>query len=147
MRRSGGLHGDPSLQHGLEEAPPTPDALPTGGVSEVQVKDRNGPIYYLEMKMGRQFHTIEPPSPVLAGYFDHEMAASTARAWSQYIVSCAHLVRKQLGDQEFDRQFQRRRNWCRDNCLDDFTIDILLSSVEFSFVDEQDARQFRLTFC
>jgi hypothetical protein len=98
------------------------------------------------MKMDRRIHAIEQLSPVLAGYFNREMAASTGRAWSQYIVSCARLVRKQLGDREFDRQFQRRRNWRRDNCLGDFAIDILLSSVEFSFVDEEDARQFRLTF-
>jgi hypothetical protein len=99
------------------------------------------------MKMGRRCHTIEPPSPVLAGCFDHKRAASTARAWSQYTVSCAPLVRRQLGDQEFDQKLQRHRNWCRDNCLYDFSIDILLSSVEFSFVNEEDARQFRLTFC
>ncbi len=97
--------------------------------------------------MSRQIHAIEPLSPFVAGCFNRHVAASTGRAWSQFVVLCARMVRKQLGDQEFDRQFQQRRNWCRDNCLDDFTIDISLSSVEFSFVDEADARQFRLTFC
>ena len=97
--------------------------------------------------MSRQIHAIEPLSPFVAGCFNRHVAASTGRAWSQFVVLCARMVRKQLGDQEFDRQFQQRRNWCRDNCLDDFTIDISLSSVEFSFVDEADAMQFRLTFC
>jgi hypothetical protein len=99
------------------------------------------------MKMDRRIHAIDQLSPVFADCFNREMAASAGRAWSQYVVSCARLVRKQLGDQEFDRQFQWRRDWCRDNCLGDFAIDIFLSSVEFSFVDEEDARQFRLTFC
>lgn len=100
-----------------------------------------------EIKMGRQIHTIELLPPVVADCFNRRIAASTGRAWSQFVVSCARPVRKRLGDQEFDWQFQQRRNWCRDNCLDEFTIDILLSGVEFSFVDEEDARQFRLTFC
>jgi hypothetical protein len=96
--------------------------------------------------MGRQIHAIELSSP-LAGCLNHRVAASAGRTWSQFVVSCARLVRERLGDQEFERQFQQRRNWCRDNCLDDFTIDIFRSGVEYSFVDEEDARQFRLTFC
>lgn len=97
--------------------------------------------------MDRRIQAIELLSPVFVDSFNRHLAASIRPASSQFVVSCAGLVRRQLGDQAFDRQFQQRRNWCRDNCLDDFAIDILLSSVEFSFVDEQDARQFRLTFC
>jgi hypothetical protein len=99
-----------------------------------------------EIKIDRQIRAIELFSP-LAGCFNHRIAASTGRAWSQFVVACARLVRERLGDQEFERQFQQRRKWCRDNCLDDFTIDIFRSGVEYSFVDEEDARQFRLTFC
>lgn len=97
--------------------------------------------------MSRQIHAIEPLSALATGCFNSRVTASTGCALAQFVVRCARLARRHLGEEEFDRQFQRRRNWCRDNCLYDFTIDILLSGVEFSFVDEEDASQFRLTFC
>jgi hypothetical protein len=95
--------------------------------------------------MIRLIHAIEPSSPLIPG-FSRSSSASTTQPWSRYVVSCPGLDRARLGVAEFERQFQCRRTWCRDYCLDDFTIDIRLSGVEFSFVDEEDARQFRLTF-
>jgi hypothetical protein len=78
---------------------------------------------------------------------NRKLAVSTGQAWSRHVVSCPRLVRERLGDADFDRQFKLRRRWCRENCFDDFTIDALPSSVEFSFVDDSDARRFRLAFC
>src|SRR5574337_1196426 len=94
------------------------------------------------MNMIRLTHTLAPSSSLATGRCIRLTASHSS---SLYVVSCPGLVRGRLGEAEFERQFQRRRNWCRDNCLEDFTIDILLSGVEFSFVDEEDARQFRLT--
>jgi hypothetical protein len=94
--------------------------------------------------MIRLTHALPTPSSPTVGRFSRSTGPQT---WSRYVVSCPGFVRARLGETEFERQLQRRRNWCRDNCLEDFTIDILPSGVEFSFVDEEDARQFRLYFC
>jgi hypothetical protein len=94
--------------------------------------------------MIRPTDALATSSSLAAGRFSRSTGPQT---WSRYVVSCPGFVRARLGEIEFERQIQRRRNWCRDNCLEDFTIDILLSSVEFSFEDEEDARQFRFSFC